>query len=664
MTMIRSSILRLCLCLPWILFLEGQSTSGQLEALLERETLGPDLVRHRLETYLKERSPRLPAVPSQADEWTSQAEQTRQKLLRDVVYKGWPREWVEAPLSFRKVGGSQQRNGYRLQKLLLDILPGLQIPALLYEPLGEKDSLPAVLNVNGHVGPRGKAIEYKQKRCISLARRGLLALNLEWFAYGELAHPQNAHWFGGHLDLVGANAMGLFYLAMRKGLDYLEQHPRADSGRLAVTGLSGGGWQTIVLSSLDERVAVTVPVAGYSALISRLERPQDIGDIEQNATDLLRGQDYSTLTAMRAPRPTLLIYNAEDNCCFRAPLVKPYIFDDVKPFFRLFGKEENLNWHENTDPSTHNYQLDNRLQAYAFLARHFGLGEWNQESSADREVQSYEALVVGLPEDNLTILGVARVLAAKAPPEAVPDTANLQKGADDRRSQLRSVVRFRPVDVKHAWALHNTKNQGLETRSYRFHFSDGLVASGLWGKAIRTSGDASASIILSDMGRVSGASTASDRINRGEQVLVTDLILTGDAAAQPMEASSTAYRYPQLLATIGDRALGIRASHLLALARWLKKNNGSSQLRIESRGRRSQVVALVAAALKPYFFSEIQVEEGMKSLRDLLKEPVRYVQAPELFCLGLLPAFDLDLLLGLAEPTPIRQRFQEAESTD
>ena len=66
--------------------------------------------------------------------------------------------------------------------------------------------------------------------------------------------------------------MGLFYLAMRKGLDYLYQHPNVDRARIGVTGLSGGGWQTIVLSALDERVRLAVPVAGYSSLVSRIER--------------------------------------------------------------------------------------------------------------------------------------------------------------------------------------------------------------------------------------------------------------------------------------------------------------------------------------------------------------------------------------------------------
>src|SRR5207249_712125 len=136
-----------------------------------------------------------------------------------------------------------------------------------------------------------------------------------------------------------ANGVGLFYLAMRKGLDYLYNHPNADRERLGVTGLSGGGWQTIFLSALDERVFAAAPVAGYASLISRVERGQDTGDIEQNPTDMLLHADYPHLTAMRAPKPTLLIFNAEDDCCFRAPLVKPYVYDRVRPFFKLYDAE-------------------------------------------------------------------------------------------------------------------------------------------------------------------------------------------------------------------------------------------------------------------------------------------------------------------------------------
>ena len=87
-----------------------------------------------------------------------------------------------------------------------------------------------------------------------------------------------------------------------------------------MTGLSGGGWQTIMLSSLDERVKVTIPVAGYASLQERVEARDtgSIGDVEQSGFDVFKDVDYSHLTAMLAPRPTLLIYNAEDDCCVRA----------------------------------------------------------------------------------------------------------------------------------------------------------------------------------------------------------------------------------------------------------------------------------------------------------------------------------------------------------
>jgi len=110
--------------------------------------------------------------------------------------------------------------------------------ALLYEPEAISGRAPAVLNVIGHE-PAGIAVEYEQKRCINLAKRGMVALNLGWMEFGELSQPDNAHDYGAHLDLAGSNALGLFYLAMRRGLDYLAASPEVDPARIGVTGLSG-----------------------------------------------------------------------------------------------------------------------------------------------------------------------------------------------------------------------------------------------------------------------------------------------------------------------------------------------------------------------------------------------------------------------------------------
>jgi dienelactone hydrolase len=573
-----------------------------------------------------------------ATAWKKEAARIRNHLLERVVFHGWPREWVTSSPVFDEMGTIPSGSGYRMTRFRYEIVPGFYSTAILYAPENPQGKVPAVLNVNGH-GQPGKALEYKQKRCINFAKNGIVALNLEWIYFGELRHDENSHWYGGHLDLVGTNAVGLFYLAMRRGLDFLYNHPQVDPQQLGVTGLSGGGWQTIIISALDERVNVSVPVAGYSSLVSRIERPGDIGDIEQNATDLLVGQDFPHLTAMRAPRPTLLIYNNDDDCCFRAPLVKPYIFDAVQPFFELMGAGDAFDWHENLDPGDHNYQLDNRIQAYRFFTKHFGLPVSEAEIPVDGEIKDPEELNVGIPESNLTILGLARQLAKNL--ERIDETGDLA------RTELRELIRYRQVDLEHAWAVNNSKKAGIESETYRFEFSDQLSATGVWLKATTSGGSAPATIILSDLGKKESSADVSERINRGEQVLVIDLLFRGDAS--PSNPSG----YTQLLATTGDRSLGIQTSHLMALTEWVLQRSGNSQARIETRGMRSQVTAQLAAALYPSVFSELAIKEGIASLGYLLDAPIQYDQAPDLFCLDLFAQFDIDILAQLAETTVV-----------
>jgi dienelactone hydrolase len=611
----------------------AQTEPRQVQRVLEPVLVSPEVVASELRSYLFAKAPRL-RLPASAAEWAAESRRLRESLLRDIVFHGWPDEWVRAPLRVEDVGEIQTDGSYRMRKLRYEIVPGFWSSAILYLPLKLSGRVPAVLNVNGHVGPEGKAIEYKQKRCIHFARHGLIALNLEWLSFGELTHKENVHWFGAHLDLAGANSLGLFYLAMRKGLDFLAGYPQADPRRLAVTGLSGGGWQTIVLSALDERVDVSIPVAGYASVISRIERTADVGDVEQNATDLLTVADYPALTAMRAPKPTLLVYNSEDDCCFRAPLVRPYIFDEILPFFRLAGKPDHLAWHENADPGTHNYQLDNRRAAYRFLARHWQLPL--PEAEGDADLKSYSELEAGLPPDNLTILGVARKLAARRQGPAAGESA------EARRARLREVVRYRPVRVGHAWAVANTHQKGLATRGYRFAFDNGLSAAGVWLQALDASG-AAATIVLHDEGKKAAGRLVSDRVNRGETVLAADLLFTGDAAG----ASPGPRGYAQLVATLGERGLGLRAAQLAALARWLRPQGPA--VRLEVHGKRSQVAALAAAALEPGLFREVIVYDGIDSLGHLLEAPVDYGDMPELFCLDLFRTFDLSAMIALAD---------------
>jgi len=624
----------------------SQTTAHSVESVLAERIQPSAVSEFQLQTYLAKRIPKL-SVPPSSDKWSSEEAKIRRHVLEDLAFHGWPPEWIEAAPRFQETDVVETGKGYLLRKFRYEIVPGFDSAAILYEPQKVKGKAPAILNVIGHE-VAGNAAEYEQKRCINFAKRGIFALSLSWAGFGELAQPENGHDYAAYLDLVGANGLGFFYLSMRRGLDYLATLSQVDASRLGVTGLSGGGWQTILLSALDERVVVAAEVAGIGALESNLIRPLDTDEIEENATDLTQNEDYPFFVAVRAPRPTLLIHNAEDDCCFRAALVKPYIYDQVRPFFRLFGKEDDLAWHENRDPGTHNYQLENREQAYGFFTKNFGVPVTPNEIPSNDEIRSAEQLSVGLPQQNLTIVGLARKLAGQIAKTAIPTGSERALWIKSQREHLKDVIRYAPVSVETAWRTSNSKHLGLETLSYRFDFSNGLSATGIWLKAISAPSDGPVTIVLADEGYKAAGEAVSEHVNRGEQVLALDLLFNGATAPEnPAD-------WEMLATTTGDRPLGLQAAQLLAVATWLRTNAGRS-ISIETEGIRNQVIAVTSAALEPTAFARTESRQSMGSLNYLLTNSVPFRSAPELFCLDLYRYFDLDRLALIAAPTEVKR---------
>ncbi|QNI37465.1 alpha/beta hydrolase family protein [Edaphobacter albus] len=647
--------------------LSAQTTRKVLDPLLQQKLQDPTVVTDELRHFLLKKVPALP--PASSKTALHQQAETLRKHALATIYHGWPEEWINSAPKFERVGVIE-RKGYRIVKYRYEIVPGFYSAALLYEPDHLTPNMPAVLNVNGH-GPGGKAVEHKQKRCINQARHGMLALNLEWIGFGELASGENAHNNIGLLDLAGANGAGLFYLAMRRGLDFLYEDPRVDRKRIAMTGLSGGGWQTMLLSTLDERIGPSIPVAGFSSLTTAVEHPEYAGDAEQNAPDVRASADYAQLMTLRVPRPTLLIYNSMDDCCFRSGIVKQGVYDDIKPFYAAVHHPDNLQWYQNDDPGTHNYQLDSRLQSYRFLKDQFHLQTSAEEDpDTDEEVLSAEDLIVGLPKDNLTIIGLARKMA-----EQIHHNRIRPSELEKSREVLRSITRFETVNVTHAWPVSASRDKGIESRGYRFEFSNGLSATGvLVQSSVRATNKTA--LLISDKGRLSLAVEAGNLLSRGYRVLLLDPILFGDSIPGTPERPNLS-NAAQMLNTVGERPLGIEAAQVVSVTQWLSDSNtdGSSspgavkytapysgqKIDLLTQGPRSEAVALVAAALEPKRFSSLKAEEGITSLSELFNGKFSYAETPELVCLDLYQAFDLSQLIDLATPTTIN--FYEENPT-
>src|SRR5438093_6092584 len=104
-------------------FAQAQSTPTQMRAILDSRLQSPEVVAFQLRQYLMDRIAKLPA-PTNADQWTVMAQRLRKHLLEDVVFRGWPPEWISAPLKFEDLGPINSGEGYRIRKLRYEIVPG------------------------------------------------------------------------------------------------------------------------------------------------------------------------------------------------------------------------------------------------------------------------------------------------------------------------------------------------------------------------------------------------------------------------------------------------------------------------------------------------------------------------------------------------------------
>lgn len=637
-----------------------QTVPGTIHEFLPARLQPADVVTYQMQQFLLERAPKLPH-PGSAEQWTIEAQQIREHVLNDVIYHGWPKAWVDSSPRFEDMGAVPvpAGAGYRAEKFRYEVVPGFYSVAVLYEPAHLEGKVPAVLNALGHY-PTGKSMLFEQKLCINEALRGMIALSLTLVDQGEVKVDANEHYFGSDLDLVGVSGVGLFYLAMRRGLDYLYEDPHVDRSRIAMTGQSGGGWQTLLLGSLDTRVKVAIPVAGFASLAGRLARaPGEPGDYEQIAPDLLNGQGYQTFAAMLAPRPTLELNNAEDSCCFRAPLVKPYIYDAVKPFFALYGKEDTFNFHADTQVLAHNYDHDNRQQTYRFLAKWFNLSGKSDEIPVGEDLNTYSQLAAGMPANNLTILGLARQFAAKLQHPVVPAaSAALPTWIKMERSKLAKVVNYLPVSVVHPWYVADTNDNAVQSISFRFMLSNGLSATGVWIKSEWTPSSAPMTIVINDAGREGADEEVSDHypevgslVERGDQVLVLSILFTGDA--NPI--SGGVGRFGYMMNAVGDPPLGLEAAQLIGVTHWAQQHWHASQIALESSGYRMQVVSLVAGALEPHFFRSITIHQGMHTMNYILDVPIHAAQVPDMFCRDFYKEFDLNMLKAMTSPAAVTE---------
>src|SRR5437762_6943223 len=220
-----------------------------------------------------------------------------------------------------RVTGRIKMDGFTIEKLLFQSLPGVYVTALVYLPDDHSKKHPAVLVPAGHAAD-GKF--HYQALSQRLVGRGYVVISWDPVGKGERSQFWDAKAGKSRYNLIcGEHAVmgNLAYLAGTnlarwevwdgmRAVDYLLTRPDVDAERISITGTSGGGTQTALIAALDERIKVAVPSCYISALPMRMYNRIFVdpdSDPEQDLFGMIsNGVDHPGLLLLMYPRPVMV----------------------------------------------------------------------------------------------------------------------------------------------------------------------------------------------------------------------------------------------------------------------------------------------------------------------------------------------------------------------
>lgn len=153
-------------------------------------------------------------------------------------------------------------------------------------------------------------------------------------------------------------------------------------------------------------------------------------------------------------------------------------------------------------------------------------------------------------------------------------------------------------------------------------------------------------VVVGDGGRAATQAQVEEQLKAGNRVIAADVYYFGEC--RPAEKD---WLWSLMLATVGERALGVQAAQLAGVVGWAKATDG---VKVVAVGPRTSTVALVAVAVAgPDAVSAVELHEPLGSLKEVIDTNRAVATTPELFCFGLLEKFDIADLAALVAPRPV-----------
>lgn len=331
---------------------------------------------------------RIAAKSPDLESWKKRRAAVKEGILKGAGLHPLPKRTPLNPLRHSR----REHKGYSVENVALETAPGLFLCGNLYLPTDKKfadQKLAAVLCPHGHArDPKytgeGRYRPHMQYRCAALARMGAAVFSYDMVGYAD---SRKQGWAHNH----GEQVLRLQCWNSLRAVDFMLSLPKVDPKRVGVTGASGGGTQTFLLTALDDRIAVSAPCVmvsahffGGCACESGVPIHVRPGHITNN----------TEIAALGAPRPQMLISCGGD-WTLKTPEVE-YPF--LQRIYGLYGKK-NLVENAHLANEQHDYGPGKRQPMYEFFAKHLKLDRtpWLKDDKVDEStitIEPHETLQV------------------------------------------------------------------------------------------------------------------------------------------------------------------------------------------------------------------------------------------------------------------------------
>lgn len=618
-------------------------------------TDGKNMLVHHLNkqafAYLDIRDKEIAGLKTK-DDWI-----TRQKKVRDILMNTVGPFPEKTPLN-AKVTGIVKKEGYKIEKIIYESMPGFYVTGCLFIPDGITGKRPAILFVSGHTQ---ESLRYKpyQLMILNLVKKGFIVFGIDPVSQGEriqhydpeknasvIGGPTREHsYLGSQCIISGVSLVRYFIWDGIRGIDYLLTRSEVDPARLGVTGQSGGGTQSSCIFAFDERIKAGAPV-NYITGLRRLLESIGPGDAEQNIYhSVLNGLTHADFLEVRAPNPALISAGTRD---FFSIQGARETYAEVSTAYKAFGKVENIGIVE--DDFEHGYTEKLREGINAFFQKNLNLpGDPKDETVTVLDRKELMVTTTGNVatsfENAETVFSINKKETQKLIDKIQISRKKIEphlRGVLLRAKELSGYVAPR-AEVKSVFRGRYQRD-GYSVEMYALH-GEGDYIVPLLLFVPNTGSKFSSVIYLNPKGKITDASVGGrieQLVRKGYLVAAPDVIGTGETAGSGSVAM-----------LIGRSIVGIQAGDVVRVTNFLKSRKDVDI---------NKIGAIAFDEICPVILHAAAIEKSINSIT-LIGSPISYRSIAmnkiyngsfsKYYVAGALTAYDLPDLIGCIVPRKI-----------